>query len=501
MNFNLIVAVDEKFGIGKGNDLPWHIKSEMSYFNKVTTNDGKDNGENERNVVIMGRNTWDSIPDKYKPLPDRYNIVITSNYFNNNLKYQEQKDNLMFCDSLNNSLEFVESNKDSKNLNEVYIIGGSRLYLEAINHDRLERVYLTKICRDYECDNKFMNKKDFNQRMESFTLDSVSSFVLQHDSKNDIDIYLRYYVYTNNNKSINNDKKQFVNKEEYQYLNIMRDILDNGIERGDRTGTGTISNFGERQRYNLRETFPMLTTRRQFFKGIFEEFMFYLRGQTDNNILVEKGVNIWEGNTSREFLDSRGLNEYLEGDMGATYGFNFRHYGTEYEGCQYDYLNLGIDQLSECIDQIKNNPTSRRIIINLWNPMANRKAALPSCLCWYQFYVNTIKKELNLQIYIRSSDYFLANNWNTCTGALFVHLICGLEDIDLTPGILTVISGDTHIYLNHADQAKENLDRIPRPFPKLVVKNTKKSIEDFELSDIEILDYNPYPSIKAQMAV
>ena len=168
-----------------------------------------------------------------------------------------------------------------------------------------------------------------------------------------------------------------------------------------------------------------------FLRGIFEELMLYLRGQTDNKILNEKGIAIWDGNTSRDFLDKRGLSHYEEGDMGETYGFNFRHFGGEYLGCshQYEKGKDGFDQLANLIHLIKNDPASRRMIISLWNPYTNHKAALPSCLCWYQFYVDTERKELHSQIYLRSSDFFLANNWNVCTGAILVHLLCNLEGI------------------------------------------------------------------------
>lgn len=246
----------------------------------------------------------------------------------------------------------------------------------------------------------------------------------------------------------------------------------------------------------------MITTKRMFARGIFEELMLYLRGQTDNKILQNKNVHIWDANTSREFLDNRGLTHFEEGDMGATYGFNFRYYGAEYQGCNNDYKNKGgFDQLSYVIDLIRNSPSSRRILINLWNPRTLTEVALPSCLCQYQFYVDTISKELSLQIYLRSSDVFLAHNWNTCTGAMLVHMICNLEGINLTPGELSVVSGDTHLYQNHLEAVNINLERTPRPFPKLVVKNRKKNIEEFEWTDFILIGYQPYPSIKAEMAV
>ena len=204
----------------------------------------------------------------------------------------------------------------------------------------------------------------------------------------------------------------------------------------------------------------------------------------------------------REFLDKRGLTHYEEGDMGETYGFNFRHFGGEYLGCSTEYKKgeHGFDQVANLIHLIKNDPTSRRMIITLWNPHTNHKAALPSCLCWYQFYVDTEAEELHAQIYLRSSDFFLANNWNVCTGAILVHLLCNLEGINLTPGTLKVITGDTHLYLNHLEQAKINLTRKPKPFPKLIIKEKKENIEDFTYEDLNVIGYNPYPGIKAEMS-
>ena len=167
-----------------------------------------------------------------------------------------------------------------------------------------------------------------------------------------------------------------------------------------------------------------------------------------------------------------------------------------------------MDQVANVINLIKTEPTSRRIIIDLWDCSTVHKAALPSCLCKYQFNVNVIKKTLNLAIYLRSSDYFLANNWNSCCGALFVHLLCNLEGIDLTPGELTVFIADAHLYKTHIEQVKMNIERKPYPFPKLIVKingnlqgEKKKDIMDFKFEDIELLGYKAHPNIKADMAI
>jgi len=470
LNFNIIVAYCKNRGIGLNNTLPWSLKKEMKHFRDITTN------KELCNLVIMGRNTWESIPDNFKPLKNRINVIITSRKYTHDLE-----NNTYYFKSLNESLLF-EYNKII-NPDGVFVIGGTMLYNEAIKHESCRRLYITEIYQNFECDTFF---PEINK---SFKLSNVSSF--QEDNS----VYFRYLDYHKDSSDT------WRNLEEEQYLNTLKEILDDGIERNDRTNVGTLSVFGKSFKYNLRDTFPILTTKRVFFRAVFEELMLYLRGQTNNNILNDKGIHIWDGNTSRDFLDKRGLNNYDVGDMGETYGFNFRHFGGEYHGYDKNYENQGFDQLNYVIKLIKNNPTSRRIMISLWNPKTLHKAALPSCLCQYQFYVDTIKKELNLQIYIRSSDFFLANNWNTCTGALFVHLLCNINGLDLTPGILTVVTGDTHIYSNHTEQAKINLERTPTPFPKLVVKKNCDKIEDFEFTDISLVGYSPMPNIKANMAV
>jgi thymidylate synthase len=290
--------------------------------------------------------------------------------------------------------------------------------------------------------------------------------------------------------------------EETAYLTLMRRILETGQSNDDRTGVGTLSLFGEMLKFNLRDTFPISTTKRIFFRAVFEELMFYISGKTDNKILQDKGIHVWDGNTTKEFLQKRGLGHYQEGDLGQTYGFNMRHFGGEYKGCQFEYgLDVGYDQLANLIHLLKTDPASRRLIIDLWDPASIHKAALPSCLCKYQFNVNTEKKELNLAIYLRSSDYFLANNWNTCTGAIFVHLLCNLEGIDLTPGDLTVFIADAHLYKSHLEQVKENLARTPYPFPKLLIREKKADITKFTFDDLQLIGYRAHPNIKAEMAV
>ena len=502
MNVSLIVATDKNLGIGKNNQLPWNLRNEIKYFSKTTI------GYN--NIVIMGRNTWESIPKQYRPLKNRINIILTSKPIN-----LSQCQGTYIANSFSNAIKMVEMLQYQYTVGNVFIIGGKRLYQEVLSNNKdinLDYIYQTEIYDSFDCDTFLMDKKEFKEKLKNYEIIKSSHFKKELCSVNQKEIFYRYLVYkkclfkNTEGLDIRVDYAlpfvPFKNEEEYQYINILKNILTNGIKRQDRTGTGTLSVFGTHQEFDLRDTFPLLTTKRMFLRGIFEELMLYLRGQTDNKILNEKGINIWDGNTNREFLDKRGLQHYEEGDMGETYGFNFRHFGGEYLGCQHHYQKgeHGFDQVANLIHLIKNDPTSRRMIITLWNPHTNHKAALPSCLCWYQFYVDIEAEELHAQIYLRSSDFFLANNWNVCTGAILVHLLCNLEDINLTPGTLKVITGDTHLYLNHLEQAKINLKRKPRPYPKLIINSKKENIEDFTYEDLNVIGYNPYPSIKAEMS-
>lgn len=529
---NIIVAHSwPEYGIGMQNKLPWCISADLKRFSDITTN----------NIVIMGRKTWESLPDKVRPLPNRLNIVITNNpnnyYTTNNTNIDNVNVNAKEIDntkqkykdtvfikwddlvgllnslyySINdyimndmNILQNVNVKKYSNNV-DVFFIGGEEIYRRAVAEYEINRFYITEVYKnekrdDEQFDRVFPKPSETGiSNIEKYGIYDVTP--IKRCAKSGL--YYRFMTYSIH-KSLKGNEVEFKSPEQ-QYLNIMRQIMERGIERDDRTGTGTLSIFSSTQRYDLSSgEFPISTTKRIFFRAIYEELALYLSGKTDNGILQKAGIHIWDGNTSREFLDHRGLNHYPEGDMGETYGFNFRHFGGEYIDCKTDYppgLN-GYDQLENVLHLIKTDPTSRRIIINLWNPATLHKAALPSCLMMYQFYVDTHAKTLSCQIYIRSSDYFLANNWNACTGALLVHMICNLSDIDLTPGELIVITGDTHLYKNHLKQVSENLQRIPKPFPRLAFKNgPKQSLTDYTFEDLRLVGYKCGASIKAEMAV
>lgn len=228
---------------------------------------------------------------------------------------------------------------------------------------------------------------------------------------------------------INRDKQH--EHEEYQYLNHIKLILEKGVKRDDRTGVGTLGTFGAHMRYSLRNSvFPLLTTKRVFWRGVVEELLWFIKGSTNAFELSEKKVHIWDANSSREFLDSAGLNNYAEGDLGPIYGFQWRHYGTEYRGMDKDYTNEGIDQLRNVINSIKSNPNDRRIVMSAWNPVDIPKMALPPCPCLVQFFV--ANGELSSLLYQRSADMGLGVPFNIASYALLTCMIAHVTGLKVT---------------------------------------------------------------------
>ena len=215
--------------------------------------------------------------------------------------------------------------------------------------------------------------------------------------------------------------------------------------------------------------------------------------------MAAKDIHIWDGNGSREFLDSRGLEHREEGDLGPVYGFQWRHFGADYVDMHTDYTGQGVDQLAECIDKIKNNPEDRRIIMSAWNPADLNVMALPPCHMFCQFYVDTKKNELSCQMYQRSADMGLGVPFNIASYALLTHMIAHVTGRKAGDFVHTI--GDAHVYLNHVDALKEQLERSPRAFPKLKINSDKIGIDDFEYSDFEVTGYKPHKTIKMKMAV
>eukprot|EP00658_Telonema_sp_P-2_P040887 TRINITY_DN2923_c0_g1_i3.p1 TRINITY_DN2923_c0_g1~~TRINITY_DN2923_c0_g1_i3.p1 ORF type:complete len:340 (+),score=108.47 TRINITY_DN2923_c0_g1_i3:124-1143(+) len=286
--------------------------------------------------------------------------------------------------------------------------------------------------------------------------------------------------------------------EEHQYLDMIKDIMANGVLRGDRTGTGTLSMFGRQMRFSLRDgVMPLLTTKRTFWRGVAEELLWFVKGSTNAKELQDKNIRIWDGNSSREYLDSIGLTDREEGDLGPVYGFQWRHFGAEYGTMHDNYEGAGIDQLAKVIESLRTNPTDRRMIMTAWNPSALKDMALPPCHLLAQFYV--ANGELSCQMYQRSADMGLGVPFNIASYALLTRMMA--QVVGLEAGDFVHVLGDAHVYCNHVDALQEQIQREPRPFPTLKMNPERKEIGEFVFEDFEIVGYSPHKAIKMDMAV
>lgn len=287
---------------------------------------------------------------------------------------------------------------------------------------------------------------------------------------------------------------------ELQYLEVIDDVMRTGKYKDDRTGTGILTKFGAQMRYDLSQSFPVLTTKDVFWRGVAEELIWFVNGHTNAKLLSDKKIRIWDGNASREFLDNLGFLEREEWDLGPVYGFQWRHFGAAYDSMHSDYSGQGVDQLVDCINQIKNNPNSRRIVMTAWNPSAIKDMALPPCHILAQFYVTGHEKpRLSCQMYQRSCDLGLGVPFNIASYALMTCMlaqICGLERGEFIHSL-----GDAHVYKNHVEPLQTQLERMPHPFPQLVIDPAIKSIEDFKFEHFKLVNYTHEKRIKMEMAV
>ena len=262
-----------------------------------------------------------------------------------------------------------------------------------------------------------------------------------------------------------------------QYLSLLNRILTEGATKTDRTGTGTMSVFGNQMRFNLADGFPLLTTKKLHLKSIIYELLWFLRGDTNVHYLQEHGVRIWN-----EWADENG-------DLGPVYGHQWRSWP--------DYNGGTIDQIQNVLDLIRNHPDSRRMIVSAWNPAEVEQMALPPCHCLFQFYVADGK--LSLQLYQRSADTFLGVPFNIASYALLLQMMAQVSGLE--PGEFIHTTGDTHLYLNHLDQARLQFTRTPRPLPKMRINPDVKNLFDFHYEDFQLEGYDPWPHISAQVSV
>lgn len=290
--------------------------------------------------------------------------------------------------------------------------------------------------------------------------------------------------------------------EEQQYLDILREIVDKGTVKDNRTGVGSKYIFGRNMRFSLRETIPVLTTKKIFWRGVVEELLFFLSGNTDTTLLEKKGVNIWKGNTRRDFLDKIGLKTLPEGDLGCSYSHQWRNFGGEHPNILETKGLKGFDQVKFVIDTLKSNPTDRRLVINGWAANQLSYMSLPPCHVMYIFSVDIEKQELNCQMTQRSCDFFLGVPFNIASLALMTNLFA--KCCNLNPGEILWTGVDCHLYLDHLEAAREQLLRNPKPFPALKITKNISSLEDIlqlSFDDLNLGGYKCYPSIKAPIAI
>ena len=467
-SFTIIVAVETvRNGIGNKGDLPWKIGEDMRRFRDLTL----DTRSGKPNALLMGHTTWKSL--KGNAFKDRINVVLSRN--TESVKYDsDTPERFHVCSSLDEALEKVRNTAD-----EIFVIGGAELYRDALAHPCLRRILLTSItCGDPIEIDTIMPTIDWRKFRH------VHSICREEKNyKLEFQNWVRIHP----------------NLEEQQYLDLVRYVLNQCESRPDRTGVGVLTSFGHKMTFDLSSQFPLLTTKRVFFRGVVEELLWFLRGNTDAGLLKQKGVHIWDGNASREYLDSIGLLHNDENDLGPIYGFQWRHFGAEYEKSDSDYSNKGVDQITNLIHQITSTPNDRRMILNAWNPVDLKKMALPPCHILSQFYVDN--GYLSCQMYQRSCDLGLGVPFNIASYALLTYILSHV--CNLKPGKLIHIMGDTHIYKTHVSGLHEQIKRIPSRFPtlKICVPECRTDWSKWSFQNFQLENYNPQEKIQMEMAV
>jgi len=444
---SLILAMTPSGGIGLNGKLPWQCKDELRLFRQITDN----------SIVIVGNETYKSLPK----LPNRTIFVVSRTFT------LTEDEGVFICTSLEEAL-----NATSVIERKVFIIGGSSIYNQmfTLHRSRIETIYLSIMNAEYKHDTRVDNKQ------------FLSNFIITEKTK--YDDFVHYVLKRHENA-------------ETQYRDLLREVQEKGSVRSTRNGY-TQGVFSRTLEFDLRDGFPLLTTKRMYTRGIIEELLFFIRGNTDSKLLEAKNVNIWKKNTSREWLDSNNKAYMREGLMGPMYGAQWRQFGGEYN-TETGRMVGGKDQLVELINNLKTDPFSRRHLITTYNPLSANEGVLYPChSIILQFYIEG--EFLDVYCYNRSSDLFLGLPFNIASTSLLVHLIAKL--IKKTGRRVTLALGDAHLYAEHAVAVNTQLNRIPYKFPQLSIEKdvkTVKDLEELEYVNFIITGYNYHPSIEAEM--
>lgn len=514
MPLHLIACVSNfknKLAIGRNNDILFKIKEDVALFKNITTNQLSYSSKLGKNVVLMGRKTWYSIPTVNRPLSNRINIVLTNDKqlrrmspFPWKALLSRGKRSVFHVSDIFNSDTYYWTFDEFKrfyrltNAN-VFVMGGADIYELFLENEEMspENMYITEV-----------TGKKWESGLEPDTfmrpLDDRYKLIGVTDKKFDTQSKVNYRFLTYKTKRINETKT-----DEKEYLKLCQNVLDEGKARDDRTGVGTYSVFGRQLHFDISQSVPLLTTKRVPWKHVIHELLWFIRGDTDAKILQREGVKIWDGNTSRDFLDQRGLHHYPEGVLGAGYSWQWRFFGAKYchafaDTSQLDKSKVGgFDQLEYVVKELKNNPYGRRALMCYWNPPDFEKTSLLPCHFSCQFYVDFVNGEPRLDCHftMRSTDVFLGLPFNIFSYTVLTYIIA--LKCDMKPGKLVFTGADVHIYKNHIEQVKEQLSRKSRPLPRLFINQDVK-YKDFAgitVDDFDIAGYHPHPPIKAHMAV
>lgn len=479
LKLNLILNKTENNVIGINNKLLFKIKDDLLFFKNITSST-----DDKKNIVIMGYNTWTSIKDK--PLKNRINIILTKD----KKKINIEKDIYVF-DNFPELFRWLM--KNTIIYNRIFIIGGSSIFNQILTKYRfmINNIYITEVHKKYYSKEKY-KLSYFNDKLEDFSFSEIEKLNLLNESSI-YNIEKNNYENTNVRYTFLLGAMQKKNNSEKEYLNLLKDIIKEKNVKISRNSK-VYSKFGVHMEFNLLDGFPLLTTKKMPWKTILRELIWFINGETDNKILNDKKVHIWDLNSTKEFLESRNLSYEIEGDLGPIYGFQWRHFGAEYTDCDSDYNNKGIDQLKYVINEIKTNPTSRRIIMSSWNPIDIPKMALPPCHVMVQF--NVEPPFIDAQLYQRSGDMFLGVPFNIASYSFLLSIIGHI--CNYIPRKLIHVIGDAHIYENHLNAVSLQLSRTINNLPKLEIRDLE-NIDDIKEEMFKIFNYNPEPSIKAVM--
>ena len=482
MKYSIVVGYEEQGLIGVDNKLLIECKDDLKRFYQITTDEYP---EGSQNILIMGYKTWQSIPDEVKPFHKRISVVVTRNHGDE----IQESDALKRASSLDEAFQISESLASGR----IFVIGGASLFREC--HERfaqyLECLYVTQYKDHYNHYDdslvqfpEIMLTKTRNVYMSplqcSLAVVNIKAGFFSTHLYHSLNIY---------------HKERHVNHGENEYLQLLHKVLTEGSVTEGRNGK-TKSLFGERMVFDLAKGFPLLTTKKMGYRTILRELLWFLSGSTNNRDLKDKNVHIWDENASREFLDSRGLS-YREDDLGPVYGFQWRHFGADYQDCDSDYKGKGYDQIKRIVQQIREEPESRRIILSAWNPPELDKMALPPCHVMCQFHVDQAKGLLDCQLYQRSGDMFLGVPFNIASYAFLTHILAHLTG--LKAGKLIHVLGDAHIYEAHCEQVSKQLKRVPVSFPTIQISEELTDIDAIDEHMIQIVGYQSYPRIRAPM--